>query len=176
MNEKNCIKFKCNVIVCGPAIGKTYLAEHDDRFIDLDEIKASYKYGLSNATRKEKEHGKLNRGKAIKSDSTEYAIKILEKELENNHIVLISNGNKKLLKYVIDNKIDYCLVYAGIDLFDEYAKRMKNRGNSDIFINKMTKQDIWEQFYIENKNDLRPKYKIELGRGQYLSDIKNKFI
>ena len=35
---------KCNVIVCGPAIGKTYLAKHDKRFIDLDDMKATYKY------------------------------------------------------------------------------------------------------------------------------------
>lgn len=26
----------CHIIVCGPAVGKTYLAQHDNRFVDLD--------------------------------------------------------------------------------------------------------------------------------------------
>ena len=67
-------KYRCNVIVCGPAIGKTYLATHDKRFIDIDEMKADYKYGLYNLTREEKERGKLDRGKIINDDSSKYAI------------------------------------------------------------------------------------------------------
>lgn len=47
----------CHVIVCGPAIGKTYLGEHDNRFVDLDDEKAKYKYGLFNATKEELESG-----------------------------------------------------------------------------------------------------------------------
>ena len=87
---------KCNVIVCGPAIGKTYLAKHDKRFIDLDDMKATYKYGLNNTSRKNKEKGKLNRGKIINNDSTEYAIKILEEEIKNGNIVKI--GKMKDIK------------------------------------------------------------------------------
>ena len=62
------MKYKCNVIVCGAAVGKTYLAEHDRRFIDLDDMKANYKYGLQNATREEREKGKLNRETIINKD------------------------------------------------------------------------------------------------------------
>lgn len=167
---------KCNVIVCGPAIGKTYLAEHDKRFIDLDDMKATYKYGLNNISRKDKENGKLNRGKIVNNDSTEYAIKILEEEIKNGNIVLISNGSKNLLKYITEKNIDYCLVYANINDKDEYIERMKKRGNNDIFIKKMTETKEWKRFYEENRNDIRPKYKIELNSGQYLSDIKNIFL
>lgn len=167
--------YKCKVIVCGPAIGKTYLAEHDNRFIDLDEMKANYKYGLEKASREEKEFGKLNRDKIINNDSTEYAIKILEKELKNEHIILVSSGNKHLLKYIIDNNIEYCLVYAGKDLLKEYTKRMVNRNNSKKFIDKMTNEKLWKENYIKNKNDKRPSYKIELRSGEYLSDIKELF-
>ena len=49
----------CHVIVCGPAVGKTYLAKMDSRFIDLDGEKAIYKYGLNNATDIELEKAKL---------------------------------------------------------------------------------------------------------------------
>ena len=167
---------KCNVIVCGPAIGKTYLAKHDKRFIDLDDMKATYKYGLNNTSRKNKEKGKLNRGKIINNDSTEYAIKILEEEIKKGNIVLISNGSKNLLNYIVEKNIDYCLVYANINDKDEYIKRMKKRGNNDVFIERMTEEKLWKKFYEENRNDTRPKYKIELNNGQYLSDIKNIFL
>ena len=55
-------------------------------------------------------------------------------------------------------------------------ERMKKRGNNDIFIKKMTETKEWKRFYEENRNDIRPKYKIELNSGQYLSDIKNIFL
>jgi len=168
-------KIKCNIIVCGPAVGKTHLAERDKRFIDLDGMKAEYKYGLYNLSNEEKEKGKLNRGEIVNNDSTKYAIKILEEAIKNNKIVLLSYS-PGILQYVIENKIKYCLVYAGRDLYEEYAERMKKRGNSFNFIEKMTNKDIWEKFYNENKNDSNPTYKVELKKGQYLSDIKNLFI
>lgn len=169
-------KCHCRVIVCGPAIGKTYLAEHDDRFIDLDEIKSDYKYGLENATREEKERGKLNRGEIVRKDSTEYAIKILQKELKGNHFILISDGNERLFKYIKENNIEYCLVYAGIELVDEYIERMKRRGNSSSFIEKITNEEKWKQTYLNYRNDEKAKCKIELKKGQYLEDIKDKLI
>ena len=169
-------KFNCKVIICGAAVGKTYLAEHDNRFIDVDELKANYKYGLSNKNRQELEQGKLNRGQVINKDSTEYAIKILNNEIKNNHIVLVSSGNKGLIKYIHENRIPYCLVYPGKDLLTEYTERMKKRGNVSAFIEKMANREYWEKCFIENENDSRPTYKIELKKGQYLYDIKEYFV
>ena len=167
--------YDCKIIICGPAIGKTYLAEHDDRFIDLDEIKANYKFGLYNATRKEMEEGKLNRGRVVNEDSTKYAIGILEKELENDKIILISSGNNGVVKYILENKIRYCLVYPELDLLDEYKRRMIERGNNTIFIEKIANKEKWEEEYIKSVNDVNATYKIELKKGQYLSDIKDRF-
>ena len=62
-----------------------------------------------------------------------------------------------------------------MDLLNEYAERMKNRGNRTNFIEKMTNKGAWEQYYINSKNDTNATYKIELKSGQYLSDIKNLF-
>ena len=67
-------RMDCNVVVYGPAVGKTYLANYDKRFVDLDEIKGRYKYGLEN--------GKLNRGTIVNSNSTKCVIKILEEEIK----------------------------------------------------------------------------------------------
>ena len=167
-------KLNCNIIVCGPAVGKTYLAEKDNRFIDLDEAKAIYKYGLENLTREEKESGKLNRGTVVRHDSTNFAINKLLEAIENNKVVLLSY-NEKILKYIIDNKIEYCLVYASQDSSEEYKERMAKRGNNSNFIEEMTNEDKWQQFYVSNKNDSNATYKIELKKGQYLSDIKDVF-
>ena len=149
-----------DIIVCGPAVGKTYLSKNDSRFIDLDLMKAKYKYDIKNEDEFEK--NKLNRGKIIHNDSLEYALNILNKEIKNDKIILLSY-NKDLLDYVITNNLKYCLVYPNINCREEYIKRMKSRGN------------IWNYYYNENKNDKKPHFKIELNSGQYLSDIKQKF-
>jgi hypothetical protein len=168
-------KIDCKVIVCGPAIGKTYLAEHDKRFIDLDQLKSNYKYGLDFSTLEDKEKDKGNRGDIVKHDSTKYAINTLINELKNNKIITLSYS-KGILEYLIDNKIKYCLVYPGKDLYKEYSMRMKKRGNSKKFIEEMTNKKEWEQFYISNVSDLSAAYKIELKKGQYLSDIRDMFL
>ena len=162
----------CSVVLCGPAVGKTYLSKTDSRFIDLDGIKAKYKYGIIDEIDFEK--NKLNRGKVIHQDSLEYALNILKKEIQNDKIVLLS-FNKQLLEYLWDNNIDYFLVYPNINSREEYINRMKKRGNNEKFIEAMTNVKDWNLFYSRNKNDTNPTYKIQLDEGQYLSDIKNKF-
>lgn len=167
-------KYDCSVIVCGPAVGKTYLASIDNRFVDIDGMKADYKYGISNLSLYEKEKGKLNRGKVINNDSTMYAINLLKETIGDNKIALLSYS-EKILNYLIENNIKYCLVYADIDSVDEYEERMRKRGNNDIFIKEMTNIENWNSFYEENKNDNKPTYKIKLKKGEYLSDIKDMF-
>ena len=167
-------KYKCSVILCGPAVGKTYLANHDSRFVDIDQEKSKYKYGLDNCSIEELEKGKSNRGKVINTDSNKYAIELLEKTINSGKIALISY-QEEILNDVINNKIKYCLVYANINLREEYISRMKKRGNEDTFINDMTNEEAWISFYEKNKNDLKPTYKIELKEKEYLSDIIEYF-
>ena len=169
------IKYKCNVILCGPAIGKTYLSKIDNRFIDIDGLKADYKYNLHNLPDEIKEKGKLNRGEIVNKDSSEYAINLLKETIDNNKIALITY-HKKILNYINENNIPYCLVYADINELEEYASRMKKRGNSEEFIQEMTNKKSWEEFYYQNELDSKPTYKIKLKSWQYLSDIKDLFI
>lgn len=169
------VKFKCNVIVCGPGIGKTYLAMIDDRFIDIDGMRSDYKYNLYDLSYEDKEKGKGNRGEIINEDSDGYAIELLEQTIGDNKIALLSY-NDKIIEYIIKNGIKYCLVYADIDLADEYAERMRMRGNNSKFVTDMTNKEIWEEFYNINVNDDKPTYKIKLQKGQYLYDIRNYFI
>lgn len=168
-------KIKCNIIVCGPATGKTYLADQDSRFVDVDGMKADYKYNLYGLSKEEKKKGKLNRGETVNTDSSKYAMDLLNKTIKEGKVALLSY-NKKIINYIIENKYEYCLVYANKNLGDEYAKRMRDRGNSDLFVEQMTNKNEWEDFYERNVADPNPTYKIELNEGQYLSDIKEVFI
>lgn len=168
-------KYNCNIILCGPAIGKTYLSKIDNRFIDIDGLKADYKYNLHNLSDEAKEKGKLNRGEIVNKDSTNYAINLLKETIKNNKIALITY-HKKIINYIIENNIPYCLVYADIEQKEEYINRMKKRGNSEEFIKEMTDEKTWKEFFYQNESDSKPTYKIKLKPGQYLSDIKDLFI
>jgi len=168
-------KIKCNIIVCGPAIGKTYLAEKDSKFVDIDGMKADYKYNLYNLTLEEKEKGKLNRGEVVNSDSSKYAIELLEKTISENKVALLSY-NPKIIGYIIENNYEYCLVFADKNLLEEYKERMITRGNNTKFIDQMTNPNNWNEFYEKNINDTKPTYKIKLKSKQYLTDIKDLFI
>ena len=161
---------KVNVIVCGPAVGKTYLAEHDVRFVDLDRERAIYKYNLYGCSERELEAGKLNRGKVAAHDSKEFVIRRLNEEIEKGKCVLLSR-DEFYINYLQENNIPYCLVYPGKDLAPEYAQRMKKRGNCDKFIRESANSEVWEKFYEEHRNDNKPTIKIELKAGQYLSDV-----
>lgn len=66
-------------------------------------------------------------------------------------------------------------MYTDITLREEYIDRMRKRGNSEEFIYEMTNEEAWNKFHQKDKNDTKPKYKIILKEGQYLSDIKHLF-
>ncbi len=168
-------KYNCKVILCGPATGKTYLASHDNRFVDIDNEKAKYKYNLYDKSYDEIEKGKSKRGKTINYDSTEYAINLLKETIDNNKIALITY-HSEIIDYLIKNNIKYCLMYADKSLREEYKKRMLDRNNNINFVNSMTDENIWNEFYKLNEEDLKPTFKIKLKEGEYISDYKDKFI
>jgi hypothetical protein len=156
------------VFVCVPGVGKTYLAKQDSRFIDLDEMKARYKYGEENVSSLEIEKAKGNRGKALRDDSTEYIEKQMLYYYNETDKILLFAPNHKMVDLICKHNIPYCLVYHNIDCVDELRERMIKRGNTENFINSML--DPIERFYKENSEDTRPACKIELQKGEYLSD------
>ena len=168
-------KYNCSVIMAGPATGKTFLAEHDPQFVDIDGERAKYKYNLYSKSTEEIEKGKSNRGKVIRNDTKEYSIQLLEETIQSGRIALVSY-QEEMLEYLLSHHIDYCLVYADISAREEYKKRMIQRGNPKAFVEQMTEEEAWNQFFEKDKEDNRPKYKILLKENQYLSDIKNDFI
>lgn len=164
------MKFEeCRIFVCVPAVGKTYLTENDNRFVDMDEMKARYKYAQENYPTKEIEWLKGNRGKAVRGNSVDYIKNQTEKLLKETDKILLFAPNPDIVDMICKLGVQYCLVFHSKDCIDEIEQRMRNRGNQENFIRSMI--DPIDEFYEASINDTRPAFKIELQRGEYLSDV-----
>lgn len=157
------------VFVCVPAVGKTYLCNHDDKFVDMDELKARYKYAQESASEKEIEWLKGNRGEAVRGHSTEFIKQRTLDFLANTDKILLFAPNPQIVDMLYKNNVPYCLIYHSKDCVKEIEERMRNRGNQENFIRKMV--DPIDEFYAENTQDERPCMKIELYGGEYLADV-----
>lgn len=160
---------ECRVFVCVPGVGKTYLTEKDDKFVDMDEMKARYKYAQEGCSTREIEWLKGNRGKAVRGNSVEYIKNQTEKFLKETDKILLYAPNPDIVDMLFSLGIKYCLVFHSKDCVDEIEQRMRDRGNQENFIRAMI--DPIDQFYAASINDTRPTFKVELHRGEYLSDI-----
>jgi hypothetical protein len=156
------------VFVCVPGVGKTYLTKLSDKFVDMDDLKARYKYAKENATEAEIEFLKGNRGKPVRDDAEEYVVAQTKYYLENTDKVLLFAPNPKVVDLIYNNNIPYCLVYHSKDCVDEIRERMRKRGNQENYIHSML--DPIDKFYQESVEDERPATKIELFKGEYLAD------
>lgn len=157
------------VFVCVPATGKSYLAKRDSRFVDMDYMKAKYKYGFNDdISDSEVEALKSNHGDVKNTDFDDYMERQTLRLLSTTNKILMFAPNPKMVEMIVQNNIPYCLVYHSKTMVEEIRKRMKNRGNQDNFISKML--DPIDDFYEKNITDTRPVFKIELFEGEYLSD------
>lgn len=160
------------VFVCVPGVGKTFLEQTNNRFVDLDRLKAEYKYGISGADRQNFEANKGNRGKVIRADANEYIEKIFLNYYYHTNKILLFAPNPDMVNMIVANDIPYCLVYhsKNKETVEEIRQRMRDRGNQENYIDSMTAPEIMEVFYHNSVSDTRPAFKIELFKGEYLSD------
>jgi len=157
------------VFVCVPAVGKSYLARTNDHFVDMDALKARYKYANENISEAELEHLKGNRGKSVRNDSVLYIKNQTHKLLNETDKILLYAPNPEIVAMLYSENIPYCLVFHSKDCLEEIKDRMRQRGNQENFIKSMT--DNIDGYYQESITDTRPVFKIELHANQYVSDI-----
>lgn len=156
------------VFVCVPGVGKTHLAMHDDRFVDLDREKSMFKYGFDPKTESaEFEKIKCNPPEKKRSGSAEYIKKRIIEELERGKIVLLA-PQPEFQEFLVTRNIPYCFVYYTADCKEEIRQRMIARGNTESFIKAMI--DPFDEFFRANEEDKKPTFKIVMKRGEYLSD------
>ena len=157
------------VFVCVPGIGKTYLSKLDDRFVDLDSIKAMYKYGYDeNISDFDFEGFKGNRGEAVRGSTTQYMEQQMLHYLNETNKILLFAPNPQMVEMIVNNHVPYCLVYHSKECVEEVRERMRNRGNKENFINAML--NPIDSFYEASVTDTRPAYKIELFNNEFLAD------
>ena len=157
------------VFVCVPGVGKTYLSKLDSRFIDLDNVKAMYKYGYDkNLSDFDFEGFKGNRGEAVRTNTTQYMEQQMLYYLNETDKILLFAPNPQMVEMIVNNNVPYCLVYHSKNCVEEVRERMRKRGNKENFINAML--NPIDSFYEASTTDTRPAYKIELFNGEFLAD------
>lgn len=157
------------VFVGVPAIGKSFLTKQNNRFVDMDTLKAKYKYALEECSEKEIEWLKGNHGKTKRNNFLEYIENQTKYLLNNTDKILLFAPNPQIVDMIYKNNIAYCLVFHAKNCIDEIAARMRKRGNQENFIKDMT--EPINEFYSASISDCRPAFKIELRKGEFLSDV-----
>ena len=141
-------------------VGKTTLAKkYNKDVIDLES--GNYKWLENDGT-------EASKGER-KSPNPNYPINYLEaikKANSQNKVVLISQH--EIIRKCLDTvKLDYIIVYPDKSMKEEFIQRYKNRGNSENFIQLISKE--WDN-WITALDAIDNHKKIVLQKGQYLSD------
>lgn len=151
-----------------PAIGKTTLcksyAQGKVRLLDLES--SNYEYILTQTDKK------------LSVENRKGTLRIQNPEWPNNYLVAIIKSLKKY-DYVFvahagivlcaANNIPYWRIFPNYECKSEYLKRMKERGNSQYFIDKLEKN--YENYIKESFEDDLCEEKIVLNKGEYLEDV-----
>jgi hypothetical protein len=135
------------IISAFPGCGKSHLFRNkgDKKILDSD----SSKFDKSQFPQNYIEHIKSNIGEV--------------------DMILVSS-HKEVRDALVDNAIEFTLVYPNKDIKDEYIQRYVDRGNEEKFVNLL--KNNWSNWIPELEQQSGCK-KIELNSGQYLSDVLN---
>lgn len=156
------------VYLCICATGKSYLASHDLRFVDVDQEEAMYKFGYDQNMPQEKFSQLQGHGKIVRNDSENYIHNKILQHLKNGKIIL-SATHKHIFKFLEEQNIKYAIIqYSGKEL-DYFKDRMRQRGNSEDFINAM--HEHREEAYQRHKNNKYASAVLDINENEYLSDI-----
>lgn len=113
--------------------------------------------------------------KVLDSDSSKFD----KKEFPANYIkhikensgkadVIMVSSHKIVRDALVENDIDFVLVYPQKDLKEEYIERYKERGSPDGFIKLLNEN--WDQ-WIDEMDQQTGCFKYVLSEGEFLSDI-----
>ena len=102
-----------------------------------------------------------------KSDFPRNYIQHIKENIGKVDIIMVSS-HKEVRDALVNNGIQFTLVYPDISIKNEYIRRYIDRNSQESFINLLTKN--WELWIseLDNQKDCN---KVKLKEGQYLSDI-----
>lgn len=142
------------IISAFPATGKTHYKQNSNlNVLDSDSSKFSWiKKGVRHP------------------DFPQNYIDHIKKNIDKVDIILVSS-HKIVRDALVNNNINFTLVFPERNLKEEYIKRFKNRGNDQEFINML--EHNWDSFIDEMENQKKCK-SIKLKFGEFLSDFLKK--
>lgn len=160
------------IISAFPGVGKTTLNKKYENIIDLES--SIYKYLFD----KEVSELEIEARKALpREKNPEYPNNYLKaiKEATKQYDIVLTSCGPDIRNGLKKEKMDFIIVYPGIECKDEYRKRYKSRGNHEKFVNHvMNNFEIW----IKNFDNDDTLTKIKMTKGETLEDvlIKNKIL
>jgi phosphosulfolactate synthase (CoM biosynthesis protein A) len=104
-----------------------------------------------------------------KSNFPQNYIQHIKSNIGSADLILVSS-HKEVRDALVENGIDFTLVYPNRQIKDEYIKRYIDRGNNENFVNLLQKN--WDNWMNELDEQIGCE-KVELKTGQYLSDVAN---
>lgn len=165
---------KFDAVIATPGCGKSYLSDnYPDLFADMDEIRLKCKYEIpENVTREELEKTKGDREFKKKKYTYEEIYKEFDKCLEKG-MILIAAPHPESFDYFDSRNIKFCFVYPDKNSREKLKERFEKRNNNATFIKE--NDDMFDAFYISNRQDKRAAVHYEFNGDEYLSDILRKF-
>ncbi len=159
---------KEKIFLCICATGKTTLASIDNRFVDIDGEEARYKYGISEDSTYKDMARLWDEGKIVKDNSEDYIHSKLIEHLNNGKIIL-SATHRHIIKFLGEQKLSYVIIQYSPDEMEDFKQRMRNRGNSEEFIQAMLGHRA--EAYANHKKDPNASLVLDIHAGEFLSDL-----
>ena len=141
---------KTKIISGFPAVGKSHYQENKTNVLDSDSSKFSW---ISEGVRH--------------PEFPQNYMNHIKDNLDHADTILVSS-HKVVRSALVDNDLDFTLVYPKRELKQEYLDRCKSRGSDNAFLEMLSSN--WDNFLDELDSQQNCK-KILLESGQYLSDV-----
>ena len=162
-------KMSKGIIIAGfGAIGKTTLGNKYHNIIDMES--GYYRWdntGFENIPYEERK-GKGNRPKNP-NWPTNYYKAILD--AQKRYDLVLTSMHWHLLDFFEENNIEYYLAYPTLDSEEVLEKRCYDRGNNDVFTNKL-KTNLYD--WNEKRKKYHPKELLIINKDEYLEDVLKK--
>ena len=166
-----------DAIVATPGCGKSYLCDkYPNLFVDVDEVRLKCKYVVpENITRAELEATKGNRQFPRRAKHDVYVADLYVKldQYVREGKILIAAPHPETIDYFVKKGIKFCFVYPGIQMKEEMAKRLKDRGNPTETVK--SNDDLFYEYYKSNRQENNSVVHYEFKTGEYLEQIIRKF-
>ena len=159
---------KNKIFLCICATGKTTLASLDLRFVDIDGEEAKYKFDYDEQMTYAQMSKLQGHGKVVKENSEEYIHNKILEYIKSGKIIL-SATHKHILKFLEEQNLPFVIIQYSPDEVDYFKERMRNRGNTEDFIEAMLGHRA--EAYVRHQNNKNASLVLDIHHGEYLSDL-----